>query len=355
MSKLFPKRIRPVGLPPGSLLYTGKETPSSQIRLSIMEFDEHNLVEKTEASIEECVEQIETSTMTWIQVYGASNVSTVSLLGKHFKLPPLVLEDILSIGQRSKLDNYQDQVFIIARLLRYMGKDYLLRDDQISLVFGPNYLISFFEGHDDIFQPVKERLRQGSQRIRTQGADYLAYALLDTVVDYYFVLLEKVDVRLDQLEAELIHVPQPSTVQKIQHAKRDMIILRKAAWPLRDVVNRFMRLDSALIKPATQVYLHDIYDHVIQIIDIIEGFRDIVAGMLDIYLSNINIRTNDIMKVLTIVSTIFVPLTFISSLYGMNFEHMPELHVYWGYYGALVLMLCIAAGMLLFFRRKKWI
>jgi magnesium transporter len=354
MVRLFPKKIRPVGLPPGSLLYTGKPEPE-KIHLSIIEYTEDKIIEKEGVSIDECLEHINTPSMTWIQVYGVSYPQMVASIGKHFKFHALVLEDILATGQRSKLDIYQDQVFVVVRLLQFVEQTKILKDEQISIVFGPNYLISFLESKEDIFQPVKERLRHGSQRIRKQGADYLAYTLLDTIIDYYFIVLEKLDTYLDHLEAELTTLPKPQTLEKIQHAKRDMIILRKAAWPMRDVVNRFLRLESSQVSSTTQVYLHDVYDHIVQIIDIIEGFRDVVSGMIDIYLSNINIRTNDIMKVLTMVSTIFVPLTFIASIYGMNLEHMPELHSEYAYPFILLLMLSVAGGMLLFFRHKRWI
>jgi magnesium transporter len=356
MVRLLPKKLRPVGLPAGSLLYTSESRAKSEtIRLSIMDYTEDKITEKETTSINECLQYIETPGMTWIQVYGVSNPQTVAAIGQHFKLHALVLEDILHTGQRSKLDVYQDQVFLVVRLLQYEEVTKALKDQQVSIVFGPNYLISFVEGNEEIFKPIKEQLRQKSQRIRKQGSDYLAYAILDMIVDYYFVVLEKVDEKLDQLEEELTQLPVPRTSQKIQHAKRDMIVLRRAIWPLRDVVNRFLRLENPLITPTTQLYLHDVYDHIVQTIDIIEGFRDVVSSMLDIYLSNINIRTNEIMKVLTIVSTIFVPMTFIASLYGMNFEHMPELHSKWGYPLALVLMIGVAFGMLIFFRHKKWI
>jgi magnesium transporter len=354
MTRLFPKRSRPAGLPPGSLLYTGKPE-AGKIRLSVIEYTEDSFIEKDDVSTEECLQFIATPAMTWIQVYGVSDPNMIASIGKHFKLHALVLEDIVSTGQRSKLDVYQDQVFMVVRLLQYELETRNLKDEQISIVFGPNYLISFLECHEDIFKPIKERLRQGSQRIRQQGSDFLAYTLLDTIVDHYFIVLEKIDTNLDILEEELIHLPKPTTLQRIQHAKRIMIILRKAVWPMRDVVNRFLHLDNPMVNPTTQLYLQDVYDHVVQTIDIIEGFRDVVGGMMDIYLSNINIRMNEIMKVLTIVATIFVPLTFISSMYGMNFEHMPELHSRWGYPIVLCVMIIIAIGMLIFFRRKKWI
>jgi magnesium transporter len=352
MARLFSRKKLPVGLPPGSLLDIGK-TDLEKISLSIIEYTEDKFIEKKNVSIEECLEHIETPSMTWIQVQGASNSHIVASIGKHFKLHALVLEDILSASQRSKIDLYQDQVFLVARLLQYEEK--ILKDEQVSLVLGPNYLISFFESDKDIFLPVKERLKQGNNRIRKQGSDYLAYALLDIIVDYDFVVLEEANNHLDDLEEELLRFPKPTTVGKIQRMKRDMIMLRKAIWPMRDVINRFMHLDNPFISSTTQFYLRDVYDHIVQIIDIIESLRDVVTGMMDIYLSNINIRTNDIMKFLTIVSTIFVPLTFISSLYGMNFKFMPELQTQWGYPVVLIVMISIATSMLIFFRRKKWI
>lgn len=356
MARLFLKKSRPVGLPPGSLLYTESETGvERKIRLSIIEYTDEKFIEKEDAAVEECIEHIDTPAMTWIQVYGVSDPNMISSIGKRFKLHALFLEDIVTTTQRSKLDIYQDQVFIVVRFLQYEEKTKTLKDEQVSIVFGPNYLISFLEGQEDIFKPVKERLSQESNRIRKQGSDYLAYTLLDTIVDYYFVVLEKVDIHLDQFEDELMNFPKPNTMHKIQHAKRDMIILRKAIWPMRDVINRFIRLESPLISSTTHIYLQDLHDHTVQTIDIIESFRDVVAGMLDIYLSNINIRTNEIMKVLTIVSTIFVPLTFICSLYGMNFEYMPELHYHWAYPIVLCIMTITAIAMLVFFRRKNWI
>lgn len=336
-------------------LFPGENGKNGKIRLSLVEYSETDFIEKDDTSIEECLKYIHTPHMTWIQVYGVRHSETMTSIGEHFKLHTLILEDILHTNQRSKLDTYQDQLFIVMRLLYYEDNTQQLKDKQISLVLGPNYLISFLENDEKIFDPVKERLRQGSQRIRSQGSDYLAYTLLDTVVDSYFVVLEKVNVYLDRLEEKLMHPPNFQIVRKIHHAKRDMIALRKAIWPMRDVVNQFLRLETFPVSPTTQIYLKDVYDHIIRIIDIIEGFRDLVSGMMDIYLSAINMRTNDIMKVLTIVSTIFVPLTFIASIYGMNFEHMPELHMRWAYPLVLLIMIAIAAGMLFFFRRKKWI
>ncbi|MDP1880239.1 MAG: magnesium/cobalt transporter CorA [Parachlamydiaceae bacterium] len=355
MARLFNKSIKSVGLPPGTLPDFNLQNEYDHIHLSIVEYTESQLIEKDNISLEECLQHLITPEKTWIQVNGVSDPRTVAALGKHFQLHPLVLEDIVTKGQRSKLDEYENQVFIVVRVLQYDEKHHCLKDEQVSIVFGPNYLICFFEGLDDIFKPIKERLKQENNRIRKLGTDYLAYTLIDLIIDYYFLVLEKVDVQLDVLEEELLNSPKKNTVERIQKAKKEMIILRKSVWPVRDVINRFLRLEPPLVSATTQIYLHDVYDHTVQTIDIIEGFRDVVSGMMDIYLSNINIRTNEIMKFLTIVSTIFVPLTFVSSLYGMNFEFMPELHYPWAYPAVLFLMLGIALVMLSYFYRKKWL
>lgn len=331
------------------------EKVSENIRLCVVEYSESQCVEYNDVTLEECLRYLGSPSMTWVQVFGVSDKATVAAIGKAFQLHPLVIEDIMSLRQRSKLDLYDDQVFVVARLLQSVAEGPSLRDEQVSLIFGPNYLVSFLEGQNDILSPVKERILHTGGRIRKLGSDYLAYAILDAIVDHYFSILEKVDADLDTLEEELIHLPQAETIERIQLAKRDMIILRKAVWPLRDVVSRFMHLDDPFVAQQTRVYLRDVYDHIVQMIDIVEGFRDIVGSMFDIYLSNINIRTNEIVKVLTIVSTIFVPLTFITSLYGMNFENMPELHTRFGYPILICVMLATALGMLSFFRHKKWI
>lgn len=332
-----------------------KQAEKTKFTLSIVDYDAENLIEKENTSLNECLKYFEKSTTTWIQVYGASDAATVATLGEHFKIHPLVQEDILHTHQRPKIDVYPDQIYIVVRLLHFRENDQQLSDEQISIVIGKNYLISFSEREEYSFNALKEKLRQAKNRIRQNGSDFLAYSILDIIVDQYFNVLEKFDLKLEKLEEQLISEPNPEILHKIQDAKLDMVFLRKSVWPIRDVVNRFQHLEMSLVHPVTQVYLKDVYDHIVQIIDMVEGFRDVVAGMLDIYLSNINSRTNDIMKVLTIVSTIFVPLTFLTGLYGMNFEFMPELSHPLGYPIAVFLMVSTAGGMLLFFRRKKWI
>jgi magnesium transporter len=261
----------------------------------------------------------------------------------------------MTSGQRSKLDNYKDTLFIVTQMLGYNEQKQQAEDEQVSIVLGENYLISFVETNKSVFAPVRERLRNPQSRIRQRGVDYLCYSLLDCIVDNYFLILEKIDAKVELLEHELIQSPEPVILRKIQHAKREVTLLRKSVWPMREVVSNLRRIDSPLVLDATKLYLHDVYDHTIQAIDTIESFRDITSGMLDIYLSNVSQRMNEVMKVLTIVATIFVPLTFIASLYGMNFDNIPELHTRYGYYIVLFVMALIAIGMIIFFRRKRWI
>lgn len=355
MSKFFKKSIRKVGEAPGTLALQ-EENKGIPLHISIMDYDADLLIEKKEATVEECLIYLKSPAVTWIHISNIHDPRTLETLGQHFKLHSLILEDILSRSERSKLEDYKENLFIVLRMLKYnvKGKNEV-DDEQISIVLGNNYVISFIESEQDVFDSVRERIRQGNNRIREKKADYLAYALIDAIVDNYFVILEKVDQNLEVLEDELFHRPKPNTLIKIQSAKKEMMLLRKSVWPMREVISHFRRIETPLIDPSTNIYMHDVYDHTIQAIDSIEGFRDIVGGMLDIYLSTINLKMNEIMKVLTVVATIFTPLLFITSLYGMNFVHMPELQWEWGYPIVLLFMFILTVGMLYLFRRKKWI
>ncbi|MBA3722331.1 MAG: magnesium/cobalt transporter CorA [Parachlamydiaceae bacterium] len=327
----------------------------NKIKVSIVEYTDRSIIEKDNVSLTDCLGHLHTPPMTWIQVNGVDDNSIITTIAKHFQIHALALEDILHNQQRPKLDVYEDQLFIVVRLLIWDEKLQELLSEQVSLIVGPSYLISFSDRELPLFETIKVRLRKPNNRLISQGTDFLAYTILDAIIDQYFVVLEHIDSRLEDLEEELVSSPSANTLHNIQNAKRTMIFLRRSIWPLRDVISRFQHLEAPYVSSTTQIYLSDIYDHVIQLIDIIEGFRDVVSGMLDIYLSNINIRTNEIMKFLTVVSTIFVPLTFITGLYGMNFEIMPELTHTWGYPIVLLVMAAMAGSMLVYFRRKNWI
>lgn len=354
MSKILKKRIKKVGLPPGTLIHTG-EKGIGPIKISLIDYDANRLLEKKEATLNECLIYLGAPSVTWINVCGIDDSVAIETLGRHFGLHPLLLEDIMSSGQQSKLDNYKDNIYIVVRQLAYNEKKEEAEDEQVSLILGKNYIISFLESPQNIFSPIRERLQNPKSRLRQRGADYLCYTLIDCLVDNYFLILEKIDNKLEKLEIELFNGSTPNTLEKMHHTKREIILLRKAVWPMREVISNFRRMESPLIQDSTKLYIQDVYDHTIQAIDTIESFRDVTSGMLDIYLSNLSQRMNEIMKVLTIVATIFVPLTFIASLYGMNFKHIPELDWEWSYFTVLGIMFIISISMLYYFRRKKWI
>lgn len=354
ISKAIKFRVKKAGLAPGSLI-TFDEKKTGKVQISLFDYNAETLVEKQDTTIQECLKGLSSEDTTWINISGIDDIQTIEIIGRRFGLHSLLLEDIVSSGQRSKLDDYKDTIYIVAKMLRYNDESQTVEDEQVSLVLGKNYLISFLESKNNVFAPVYERLRHDNCKTRQRGADYLCYTLLDCLVDNYFLILEKVDGKLENLEEELIKFPTPKTLQKIQRAKREITLLRKSVWPMREVISNFRRLETPLIQESTKLYIHDVYDHTIQAIDAIESFRDIVAGMMDIYMSNISMRMNEIMKVLTVVSTIFVPLTFIASIYGMNFDNIPELHSKYGYYAVLTLMVSVTLGMLYYFKRKGWI
>lgn len=340
-------------MPPGSLVHIGDILPE-RVKISITEYNETNFYEKEDADVSECIKSIENPMMTWVQVRGVNDPAIIAKLGAHFKLHSLILEDILNTNQRSKLDVFNNQLFIVSRMLFMEGKSDL-KDEQVSIVLGPNFLISFLENDDAIFKPVKDRIRIENSRIRKSGSDYLAYALLDTIVDNYFNVLEIFDNQLETLEDRVMSSTDSELLRQIQHVKMDVIHLRKAVWPMREVINRFQYLETPLVLPATQLYLRDVHDHTVQTIDIIEGFRDVISGLQDLYMSNINLRLNEIVKVLTIVSTIFVPLSFVTGIYGMTFDHMPMIHSRLGFPMVMFIMGIMAICMIYFFRRRKWI
>jgi magnesium transporter len=355
MGKLLRKRAKKAGLPPGSLVYTGEKV-DAQVSITIIEYDEEQFQERENASFDECLLLRDKPGVTWIKVNGIHAVENLQKLGDCYRLHPLVLEDILNTDQRPKIEDFDDYIYIVLRTINYAeDNDNELTSEQVSLILGKNYVISFQEGNGAIFAPVLERLRTSKGRIRKIGADYLAYTLMDLIVDNYFVVLEKFGEALEYLEEEVVQHPTPQTLQDIHRSKYDMIMLRKSVWPLREVISRLERRESDLIREATAIYFKDVYDHTIVAVDNIETYRDILSGMLDIYLSSISNRLNEVMKVLTVIATIFMPLTFLAGIWGMNFKYMPELGWVWGYPAALTLMLVIALSMVRYFRRKKWI
>lgn len=343
------KRSKKSGLPPGILLPL--EERAGPVTITVLDYDGVHYQEAT-VSTDECLQYKNTPTVTWINVDGVHDIAIVEKIGHSFDIHPLVLEDIVTIGQRPKMEDYSEYVFVVLRML--FSAD-TVQSEQVSLILGSTYVISFQEKKGDVFDAVRDRIRKGTGKIRKMGPDYLTYALVDAIVDNYFVILEEVGERIENTEEELLTDPGPETMHTIQGLKREMMVLRKAVWPLREMVSMLERGESPVIKQSTALYMRDVYDHTIQVIETIEMFRDMLSGMLDIYLSSISNKMNEIMKVLTIIATIFIPLTFVAGVYGMNFVYMPELHSRWAYPAVLVAMGCVGGLMGLYFKRKKWL
>jgi magnesium transporter len=354
MPRRIKKRSKKAGLPPGTLVHIG-EQKAEEVRITVIEYDEAHFQEREIETVQECLAFKDKPTVTWINVDGIHEVEVLELLGDCFGLHPLVLEDILNTDQRPKMEDFGDYLFVVLKTFSCNDQSDELEPEQISLVLGPSFVLSFQEREGDVFNPIRERIRNGKGRIRRMGADYLAYALLDSIVDYYFIVLEQVGEKVEFLEEELVTNPTPETLQTIHNLKREMIFLRKSVWPLREVIGALERGESSLIKESTGIYLRDVYDHTIHVVDTIETFRDMISGMLDIYLSSVSNRMNEVMKVLTIIATIFIPLTLIAGIYGMNFQYMPELGWPWGYPMVWLVRLVIGALMLVYFRRRKWL
>jgi magnesium transporter len=348
------KRSSKAGLPPGTLVHVGEKKVES-VRITFIDYDKENFQEKQAQNIEECLKFKDTVTVSWINIDGLHDIELLEKLGRGFDLHSLILEDILSTGQRPKFEDYEKHIFIVLKMLSFNQESQSVETEQVSLILGPNYVISFQERIGDVFEPIRERIRNAKGRIRKMGPDYLAYSLLDAVVDNYFIILERFGEKIESMEEEVIGDPTEKTVQQIHSLKREMIFMRKSIWPLRELIGGIQKSESSLINEATEIYIRDVYDHTIQIIDTIESYRDIVSGMLDIYLSSISNKMNAVMKVLTIIATLFIPLTFVAGIYGMNFEYMPELKVRWAYGAVWLVMITIAVIMLFYFRRKKWL
>ena len=354
MMKLTKKVSQKTGLPPGTLMHIG-EKKIDQVRIRVIEYDEKSLEEKELTTIEEAIPYTDSDTITWVNIDGLHQVDIIEKIGRYYHLHLLTLEDILHTGQHPKIESFEDYLFIIADMLFYDEAEDKLKTDQFSLVLGSNYIISFQERYGTFFNPVRERIRKGTGRIRRLGSDYLVYALMDIIVDNYFMVLEKIGERIELLEEVLLTNPRPETLHKIHQLKRDLIFLRRSVWPLREMVHDMERGDSALFQENTTLYFKDLYDHTFQVVDTTEVLREMVTGMLDVYLSSVSNKMNEVMKVLTIISTIFIPMTFIAGVYGMNFKFMPELDWFWGYPIVWGVNIAIGIIMLLYFRKKKWL
>lgn len=345
------KRYHKPGTAPGTL--RAPDTPvAGPVRVTLIDYSPDHFEEREITDIEECFPYRDKQTVTWINVDGLHDIGLIEKLGKNFDLHPLALEDVLNCGQRPKLEDYGNYHFMVMKSL-YL-KDGELEVEQISFFLSGTYVITLQEVPGDSFEAVRERIRHGKGQIRRMGPDYLLYALVDALVDEFFPVLEAYGERVEELEDEVIEDPTPDTLNEVHSIKRELLMVRRTAWPEREVINALQREEAHLVRPETRVFLRDCYDHTIQVIDMVETYRDLASGLLEVYLSSASNRLNEVMKVLTIISTIFIPLNFIAGLYGMNFHNMPELDWRFGYPMALGLMAVVGGSLVVYFRRKGW-
>ena len=354
MSRLMKRSRKKLGLSPGTLIHIGDQK-IGEVKMSLMNYDPGQLIEKELTSIEDAFPYKDTPPVTWINVDGLHDLEIIEAIGRHFGIHPLTLEDIVNTGHRPKAEDFEDYDYIVLKMLTYNEDQNHILAEQISFILGPHYLISFQETEGDVFNFVRERIRKAKGRIRKSGCDYLAYALIDAIVDHYFLVLEKMGGKIELLEEDLLDDTQTENLQSIHHLKREMIFFRKQVWPIREILSSLMKEEGSLIQETTQIFIRDLYDHTIQVMDTIESFRDVLSGLQDLYLSTISNRMNEVMKVLTIMATIFIPLTFIAGIYGMNFEYMPELKISWAYPALWILLIAIFLFMIFWFKRKKWL
>ena len=360
MPRFFKRVSKKAGLAPGTLVHVGKKK-IEKVKIDIIDYDEKHFESKEARKIEDCFPFKKKPTATWINICGVHDTGIIQKMGKEFEIHPLVLEDIVNTTQRPKMEDYDNYMFIVLKMLSLNAETDETKSEQVSLLLGDNYVISFQESPGDVFDNIRKSIKDDKGRIRKAGPDYLAYRLLDAVIDNYFSILEKFGDKIEGLEENMVEDPKSETLETIYALKREMLFLRKSVWPLRETIGGLSRSESRLIRKKTMLYIRDIYDHTIQVIDTVETFRDMTSSMTDLYLSSISNKMNQVMKVLTIIATIFIPLSFFAGLYGMNFNpdvspyNMPELNNPFGYPAVLLFMLSVALIMIIYFKRKNWL
>jgi magnesium transporter len=353
--KRFVKRpVKKPGAAPGTIVPVG-EKKAEHSRITVMDYDPGQLQEQTPSAVEDALAPLGPGAVRWINIDGLHDVTLLEKMGAHFNIHPLTLEDIVNTGHRPKAEDFDGYAFVVFKMLYYNGQRGHVETEQISLVVGDGFLISFQEVVGDVFEPVRERLRKGRGRIRKAGSDYLAYALIDAAVDHYFLVLETFAEKIGVLEENLLGDSREGMLQQLHDLKREMIYLRKQVWPMRELLNRLAKEESNYFRADTDIYLRDVYDHTVQVIDTIESFRDMLSGLLDVYLSTASNRMNEIMKLLTVIATIFIPMTFFAGIYGMNFKYMPELAWRWSYPVLWLFLVGLFVTMVIWFKRKKWL
>ncbi len=333
-------------------MFTGDQHADNQL-VTLVQYNEEDAWKKTaQDAVPECIQG---NFVTWYDVKGLHCIPVIEQLGRLYNVHPLALEDVLDTTQRPKFEDYENAIFIIAQALTFNEANSEIEVEQIAIYAGDGFVLSFQEKPDDTFQTVCERILHNGGRIRKRGVDYLVYALLDTIVDHYYIVMDRIEEVLEKHEQEILTVPDENTKSRIHQLKLQVLSLKKSIYPLREAINAFSRCDNPLVREDTRIFIRDIYDHTIQIVDTLENWRDVLNGLFDLYLSQLSYRMNNVMQVLTIISTIFIPLTFVAGIYGMNFDNMPELHWHYGYFIVLGVMLLIVLGLLAAFRRRGWL
>ncbi len=354
MGRLVRRAVTKPGVSPGTLVHTG-EKKAERVRIILLDYNEHEFAESEISTIEGCFAFKDSPTVSWVNVDGLHDVDIVRSLGEHFGWHPLLLEDIVGTGQRAKVEEYEDYLFVVLPMLSWDEEHHQVVHEQLSLVLGDGYVFTFQERWGEVFEAVRERLRHARGRIRTRRADYLAYALMDAVVDHCFQVLEMIGDLTERLEEEVLTDGGRETMLRLHGLKRELIAFRRAVWPMREVLAQVVRDEEDMFLPETEVFLRDVHDHSMQVVESVEVLRDVVSGAVDLHLSTMEARANEVMKVLTIMASIFIPLTFFVGIYGMNFEYMPELKVRWAYPAVLLAMTALAVGMVFYFRKKRWL
>jgi len=353
MNSSSSQRSSKSGMPAGSLIHIG-EKKVEKVKIKLIDYGVTEYTEKDIENIEQCFPYKDDHTITWINIDGIHETDIMEKLGDCFGFHPLILEDILNTQQRPKIEDFNDYIYFVLKMIDYSYKTNTISLEQVSIILGKNYVISLQEKPLEIYEPIRSRIKNDKSKIRNTGSDYLVYLLIDSIIDNYFSVLEKIGEKIEHVENKLVSSPTQKTLKTIYNLKRNMLYMRKSTWPLREIISRLERGEISLINDSTRIYIRDIYDHIIQVIDTIETFRDMLSGMVDIYLSSMSHRLNEVMKILTIISTIFIPITFIASIYGMNFRFMPEISWKWSYLVVWAIILFIIVYMVIYFKRKKW-
>lgn len=354
MSLFIKDQSKTIGMVPGALVHIGDKKPE-KVNISVIDYNDDHVSSELITNPDDCEKYKDAKTISWINVIGVHDTDIVQKIGDIFNLHPLVLEDIVNTDQRPKTEEYDEYIYVVVKMLTYNEKDKTIDAEQVSIIVGKYFVITFQEREGDVFDPIRKRIDNASSRARKMGADYLVHAIIDAIVDHYFLLLEKIGGDVETMEEGVTDEADAEISQNIYQLKRMLILLRKSIWPLREVVNSLGRSESKIISKLVHVYLRDVYDHTVQIIDTVEIYKDMIGGIRDTYMTVLSNRMNNIMKILTVIATIFIPLTFIAGVYGMNFKYMPELEWKIGYPIVWGIMIIVAAVMLLFFKRKKWL